>query len=246
MTLELEGRLAVVTGGAQGIGQACAALLVARGAKVVIVDLRSGPAAEAAVDLGGNAWAYKLNVADSRAAFEVCGRIQEEIGSPDILINNAGFDRPGTMLKVPEEEFDSVMGVHVKGALNMSKALAPAMIEAGQGSIVNVSSIYGKMGAKGELAYVTAKAAVLGLTKAVARELGPKGIRVNAVLPGLTNTPTIKNKMAQKFKDMIIADTPLGRIGEPEEIAEAVCFLCSDRASFITGAFLEVSGGWGL
>jgi 3-oxoacyl-[acyl-carrier protein] reductase len=145
-------------------------------------------------------------------------------------------------LKVKEEDWDAVLGVHLKGTMNCIQAVAPHMIEYKYGKIVNISSIYGKSGGIAAVSYSAAKAGIIGLTKSVARELGGHQINVNVVLPGLILTPTIA-KMADKYRDMIIERTPLGRIGQPEEVANVVAFLASDEASFITGATIEVSGG---
>ena len=144
------------------------------------------------------------------------------------------------------DDFRAVWGVHLLGAVNCCHACAPVMLEKGDGRIVNVSSIYAKIGSKGESAYCSVKAGLIGLTKSLAREWGSKGIRVNVVLPGLTNTPTIQKNMAPQFKDAIVSETPLGRIADPSEVAAAIAFLASDDASFITGAVLEVSGGWSM
>ena len=163
-------------------------------------------------------------------------------GKIDILVNNAGFDRGATLLKVKEEDWDAVLGVHLKGTMNCIQAVAPHMIENQYGKIINISSIYGKSGGVAAISYSTAKAGIIGLTKSVARELGRYQINVNVVLPGLILTPTIA-KMAEKYRDMIIERTPLGRIGQPEEVANVVAFLASDEASFVTGATIEVSGG---
>jgi 3-oxoacyl-[acyl-carrier protein] reductase len=163
-------------------------------------------------------------------------------GRIDILVNNAGFDRGAVLLKVKEEDWDAVLGVHLKGTLNCIQAVAPHMIENQYGKIVNLSSIYGKTGGIAAISYSAAKAGIIGLTKSVARELGRYQINVNVVLPGLTLTPTIA-KMADKYKNMIIENTALRRIGQPEEIANVVTFLASDEASFMTGATVEVSGG---
>jgi 3-oxoacyl-[acyl-carrier protein] reductase len=160
-------------------------------------------------------------------------------------VNNAGFDRPGHLLKVKEEDWDAVLGVHLKGTLNCIQAVAPHMIEKGYGKIVNLSSVWGKRGAVSEISYSSAKAGIIGLTKSVARELGRYQINVNAILPGLILTPTIA-KMTEKYQNMIIENTPLRRIGQPEEVANVVAFLVSDEASFVTGAMVEVSGGWNM
>ena len=166
-------------------------------------------------------------------------------GKIDILINNAGFDRGATLLKVNEEDWDAVLGVHLKGSLNCIQAVVPHMIENSYGKIVNISSIWGKSGAISEISYSSAKAGIIGLTKSVARELGRYQINVNVVLPGLILTPTIA-KMAEKYQNMVIENTPLRRIGQPEEVANVVAFLASDEASFMTGAAVEVSGGWNM
>jgi 3-oxoacyl-[acyl-carrier protein] reductase len=161
-------------------------------------------------------------------------------------VNNAGFDRPGTTAKIDRQGFEAVLGIHLIVPLFLIRVLLPSMRNAGWGRIVNVSSIYALTGGKGEVAYSTAKAGVIGLTKSVAKECGREGVTVNAVLPGLTRTPTIEDVMADKYKDAIIAETPLGRMAEAEEVATVIAFLASDDASFITGAALPVSGGWGI
>ena len=163
----------------------------------------------------------------------------------DILVNNAGFDRPGRLLKVRGEDWDAVLGVHLKGTLNCIQAVVPHMIENNYGKIINISSVWGKAGAVAEISYSSAKAGIIGLTKSVDRELGRYQINVNVVLPGLILTPTIA-KIAEKYQKMIIDNTPLGRIGQPEEVANVVAFLASDEASFMTGAAVEVSGGWNM
>jgi 3-oxoacyl-[acyl-carrier protein] reductase len=163
----------------------------------------------------------------------------------DILVNNAGFDRPGSLLKVKEEDWDAILGVHLRGTLNCIQAVVPHMIENSYGKIVNISSVWGKSGAVSEVSYSTAKAGIIGLTKSVARELGRYQINVNVILPGLILTPTI-SRMAEKYQNMIIENTPLKRIGQPEEVANVVAFLVSDEASFVTGAMVEVSGGWNM
>jgi len=187
-----------------------------------------------------------VDVVDTEAVAAAAKRLHEEFGGIDVLVNNAGFDRPGGFLKLAPDDFRAVWEVHLLGAVNCCRACAPFMIDAGGGSIVNVSSIYGRVGSKGESAYCSVKAGLIGLTKSLAREWGPRGVRVNAVVPGLTDTPTIRRFMAPKFKEEIEADTILGRSADPSEIAAAIAFLASEDASFVTGATLEVTGGWNL
>lgn len=243
------GKVALVTGAGQGIGEATTLRLAAEGASIGVLD-RNGETASATAhavkERGGRALELVADVADTAAVAEAAGRLSTEFGTIDVLVNNAGFDRPGGFLKIGPEDFQAVWGVHLLGTVNCCRAVARGMIEQGDGRIVSVSSIYGRVGSKGESAYASAKAALIGLTKSLALEWGGKGIRVNVVLPGLTDTPTIEELMAPKFKERIVAETPLGRSAAPSEIAAAIAFLASDDASFITGAALEVTGGWNL
>lgn len=246
--MDLHGHRALITGAAQGIGRACAMVFGDRGADLVLLD-RNGKGLEKVRDeLAGRGGAVDIQVMDlmdldrTGEAFKSI----RQLASIDILVNNAGFDRPGTAAQIARQDFEAVMNIHVTAGLMLIQALLPGMQGAGWGRIVNVSSIYGAIGAKGEVAYSTAKAAILGLTKSVAREAGPDGVTVNAVLPGLTRTPTIETYMADRYKQAIIRETPLARMAEPEEIARVIAFLASNDASYITGAAIPVSGGWGI
>ena len=242
-------KIALVTGAGQGIGQATAYRLAAEAAMVAVLDRNAETAAETAASIcnsGGTAVECVCDVADTDAVAQSVAFLRDRFGRIDVLVNNAGFDRPGGFLKITPEDFLAVWSVHLLGAVNCCRACGPVMMERGDGRIVNVSSIYGRVGSKGESAYSSVKAGLIGLTKSLAREWGPKGVRVNAVLPGLTDTPTIRDVMHPKFKETIIAETPLARVAHPSEIAAAIAFLASDDASFITGAALEVTGGWNL
>jgi 3-oxoacyl-[acyl-carrier protein] reductase len=242
----LNGHTALVTGAAQGIGRAAAEELSAQGADLVLVDRNERKVEETADSLrakGGHVRTLALDLTDLDLVRERIGRLADEM-LIDILVNNAGFDRPGTTRRIDTEDLDAVLTIHVKAPFLLIKLLLPAMRTAGWGRIINVSSIYGLTGAKGEVAYSTAKAAVIGLTKAVAKEAGDAGVTVNAVMPGLTLTPTIEQFMADKYKQQIVDVTPLGRAGEPQEIAKVIAFLASHDASFITAAAIPVSGGW--
>ena len=246
--MRLKDKKAIVTGAGQGIGRSIALKMVHEGADVVIVELNpdTGNQTKKEVEaLGRKSLFIPVDVANQEQVQNMVAGVLGFFKKIDILVNNAGFDRGTNLLKVKEEDWDAILGVHLKGALNCIQAVAPHMIENGYGKIVNISSIWGKTGAVSEISYSSAKAGIIGLTKSVARELGRYQINVNVVLPGLILTPTIA-KMAEKYQDKIIEDTPLRRIGKPEEVANVVAFLASDEASFMTGAAVEVSGGWNM
>jgi 3-oxoacyl-[acyl-carrier protein] reductase len=246
--MRLKDKKAIVTGAGQGIGQSIALKLAQEGTDVVIAEMNPDTGARTAKEveaLGRKALFNPVDVANQKQVRDMVDQVLKVWKKIDILVNNAGYDRPGNLLKVKEEDWDAVLGVHLKGTLNCIQAVVPHMIENGYGKIVNLSSVWGKRGAVSEISYSTAKAGIIGLTKSVARELGRYQINVNAILPGLILTPTIA-KMAEKYQNMIIDDTPLRRMGQPEEVANVVAFLVSDEASFITGAMVEVSGGWNM
>jgi 3-oxoacyl-[acyl-carrier protein] reductase len=246
--MRLKDKRAIVTGAGQGIGRSIALKMAQEGADVVIAEMNpdTGNQTKKEVEaLGRKALSFPVDVADQkqvRGMVEEVLKIWEKI---DILVNNAGFDRGATLLKVKEEDWDAVLGVHLKGTFNCIQAVAPHMVENGYGKIVNISSVWGKSGGVSEISYSAAKAGIIGLTKSVARELGRNQINVNVVLPGLILTPTV-SKMAEKYLNMIIEITPLRRAGKSEEVANVVAFLASDEASFMTGAAVEVSGGWNM
>jgi NAD(P)-dependent dehydrogenase (short-subunit alcohol dehydrogenase family) len=245
--LKLKDKIAVVTGAGQGIGRAIAVLSAREGARVALID-RNETTGRETLDLinslGAEGLLIPRDITLDQAVPEIIEQVRSRWNRLDVLVNNAGFDRPAGIFKIRDPDWDAVLGVHLKAAMALMRAVLPVMKEQGYGRIVNLSSIYGKTGGRGEIAYATAKAGLIGLTKSVAKEVGKFGVCVNAVLPGLTATPAIQTLMAEKIKEQILAQTPLGRMGQPEEIAQAVIFLASDEASYITGACLEVSGGW--
>ncbi len=241
-------RKAIVTGAGQGIGRSIALKMAQEGADVAIAEMYPDTGARTASEvqaLGKRGLFIGVDVANGEQVKEMVGQVLKAWGRIDILVNNAGFDRGGSLLKVKKEDWDAVLAVHLTGAMNCIQAVASHMIENGYGKIINLSSIWGKTGAISEISYTTAKAGIIGLTKSIARELGRHQINVNVVLPGLILTPTIA-KMNEKYRDMILENTPLKRIGQPEEVANVVAFLASEEASFITGATVEVSGGWNM
>ncbi|AFM16510.1 dehydrogenase of unknown specificity, short-chain alcohol dehydrogenase like protein [Mycolicibacterium chubuense NBB4] len=240
----LTGRTAVITGGAQGLGFAIAELFVAEGARVVLGDVNL-EATQAAVDkLGGGdvARAVRCDVtsyADIDALVDAAGA---EFGSFDIMVNNAGITRDATLRKMTEEQFDQVIAVHLKGTWNGLKKAASIMREQKSGAIVNMSSISGKVGMVGQTNYSAAKAGIVGMTKAASKELAHLGVRVNAIQPGLIRS-AMTEAMPQRIWDSKVAEVPMGRAGEPEEVAKVALFLASDLSSYMTGTVLEVTGG---
>ncbi len=246
--MRLKGRKAIVTGAGQGIGRSIALKMAQEGAEVVIAEKNPDTGTQTTREvesLGGKALFIAVDVANQKEVRAMVEQVLRAWKRIDILVNNAGFDRPAPLLKVREEDWDAVLGVHLKGALNCTQTVAPHMIGNGYGKIVNISSVWGKSGAVSEICYSSAKAGIIGLTKSLARELGRYQINVNVVLPGFIFTPTV-SKMAEKYRNLIIENTPLKRGGQPEEVANVVVFLASDEASFMTGAMVEVSGGWSM
>jgi 3-oxoacyl-[acyl-carrier protein] reductase len=249
--MRLKDRVALITGGAAGIGKATAQRFIEEGARVAICDVNAEAGTAAVQELGPQAGFFEVNVADRQAVQAWVDDVVGEYGRIDVLVNNAGILRDNQLVKVkagelvkqmPEAEFDLVMGVNLKGVFNCTQAVAPHMIRQGSGVILNASSVVGLDGNFGQTNYVASKAGVIGMTKVWARELGRHGVRVNAVAPGFTATEILVS-MPEKILDGMRAHTPLGRLGEPRDIANAYLFLASDEASYVTGAVLRVDGG---
>lgn len=247
--MRLEGKVALVTGGAAGIGKATAARFVREGATVAICDVNDTLGEATAEEIG--ATYDSVNTADRAAVVQWVADVVEEFGRIDILINNAGITRDGLFVKVKngevvrlmsEDQFDAVIDVNLKGVFNCAQSVTPYMIKQGGGVIVNASSVVGLDGNFGQTNYVAAKAGVIGMTKVWARELGRHNIRVNAIAPGFTQT-AMTSAMPQHILDTIVKGIPLRRAGQPEDIANAYLFLASDEAAFISGVTLRVDGG---
>ena len=247
--MRFQRKVCLITGGAAGIGKAAAEAFAREGAQVVFCDLAQEAGKQVAEAIGGDF--YLVDVTDRQAVQGWVDRVVEKYSRIDVLINNAGVLRDGLFVKVKEgqlvkqmseADFDLVISVNLKGVFNCSQAVAPVMINQGGGAIINVSSVVGLDGNFGQTNYVATKAGVIGMTKVWARELGRSNIRVNAVAPGFTATEMVK-AMPEKILEGMKARTPLGRLGEPADIANAFLFLASEEASFISGTVLRVDGG---
>ena len=243
----LTGQTAVVTGGAQGLGYAIAAKFISEGARVVLGDLDLPATEAAAKELAGSAkdpvaLAVRSDVTDAADVEALVNTAVERFGGLDIMVNNAGITRDATLRKMTEEQFDQVIAVHLKGTWHGLKAAAAIMRENGRGAIVNMSSISGKVGLVGQTNYSAAKAGIVGMTKAAAKELAHLGVRVNAIQPGLIRS-AMTEAMPQHIWDQKLAEVPMGRAGEPDEVAKVALFLASDLSSYMTGTVLEVTGG---
>lgn len=242
----LAGRVAVVTGASRGIGRAIATLLARRGADVVCGD-RLGEQAEAtageiAAETGRRTSGCLVDVADGQSVQAFIDCALSNFGKIDILVNNAGITRDNLIMRIDEADWDVVLDVNLKGAFNCCKAIVRPMMKQRYGRIVNITSVVGLSGNAGQANYAASKAGMIGLTKSLARELGSRNITVNAVAPGFVGT-ALTDVLPQELKDASIKATPLGRFGNPEDIAYAVAFLASDEAAFITGHVLSVDGG---
>jgi len=250
--MRLQDRVCIITGGAAGIGAATARIFAQEGAQVVIGDVNENAGSQLVAELGNQAAFYKVDVVNRQHVQAWIDDVIARYGRIDVLINNAGITRDGLLVRVkdgelvkqmPEEDFDLVVAVNLKGVFNCTQAVAPYMIKQGHGgAIINASSVVGIYGNFGQTNYVATKAGVIGMTRVWARELGKYGIRVNAVAPGFILTEMVQ-KMPPHILTMMQERTPLGRLGQPEEVARVYLWLASDEASFVHGAVISVDGG---
>ena len=243
----LDGKTAIVTGGAspRGLGKATARLFADHGARVAILDLDQSEAETAAKDLGNGSIGVACNVTDKVACEAAAAEVIDRLGGVDILVNNAGITQPLKIMTIEPENYEAVLDVNLRGTLYMSQAVIPHMREKKSGSIVNISSVSAQRGGGifGGPHYSAAKAGILGLTKAMARELAPDGIRSNAVCPGFIATDITAGKLTEEMHRSILKDIPMGRAGEAEDVAGCCLFLASNLSAYVTGSEVDVNGG---
>jgi 3-oxoacyl-[acyl-carrier protein] reductase len=241
----LENKIALVTGAARGIGQAIALQLASDGADLALCDVKVEWLAETAAKvqaLGRRAQTYAMDVANGAAVGEAVTKVAADFGRIDVLVNNAGITRDTLLMRMTEEDWDAVLDINLKGAFLVTKAVVKYMMKQRSGAIVNIASVVGIMGNAGQANYTASKAGLIALTKTTAKELGSRNVRVNAVAPGFIRT-AMTEKLSEQAKDAMLRLVPLGRPGEPEDVAKAVAFLASDNAAYVNGQTLTVCGG---
>ncbi len=247
--MEFQGRVVLVTGGASGIGRATCLAFASRGAREAVADINEEGARQVAAEIRGQdreAQAVRMDVTDRAQVAQGVQQVLDHFRQVDVLVNAAGWDRIVPFLESTEDLWDRVIAINFRGVLNTCHVVLPHMVQRGSGVVVNIASDAGRVGSSGETVYSGAKGAVIAFSKALAREVARHNIRVNVVAPGITDTPLLQQIIQagnEKLIDAIVRSTPLRRMARPEEVAEAVVFLASDRASFITGQTLSVSGG---
>ncbi|KAL0205681.1 hypothetical protein P9112_000988 [Eukaryota sp. TZLM1-RC] len=247
-SFSLNDKVSVVTGAARGIGRAIAIHLAKAGSHIAICDLDQEALDEAVSEikaLGVNATGHICNVAEHSSVEQFINAVVDSHGKIDCVVNNAGITRDSLLEKMTPDQFQMVIDVNLKGVWNVCHCVIPYMTAQQSGSVINIASIIGKVGGFGQSNYAAAKAGVIGMSKALSKETARKNVRVNAVLPGFINTPMVE-KIPQKVIDRLVADIPMRRFGEVDEIASLVQFLASDASSYITGATMEATGGYGM
>lgn len=243
--METNGKLAMITGGAQGIGLEISRQLAREGTHVVIADIQLEVAEKSAESIradGGSASAVRLDVTQGEEVRKVFESVAKEHKLLDILVNNAGITRDGLLIRMKEDDWDKVLATNLKGCFLCTQQAAKQMIKQKRGSIVNIASVVGVMGNVGQANYAAAKAGLIGLTKTTAREVAVRNITVNAVAPGFIDT-AMTQKLSDKVKEKLLEQIPLARLGSSKDVADCVCFLVSDRAGYITGQVINVNGG---
>ena len=244
--MQNEQKVAVVTGASRGIGAATAVALAEAGFAVAVLYRTNRVLAETCVqkirENGGTAHAYAVDVTDSAAVKIVTAQIEKDLGAVSVLVNNAGISEQKLFTDITDSDWEQMLAVHLNGAFYMTRALVPAMVHRKYGRIINIASMWGETGGSCEVHYSAAKAELIGLTKALAKELAPSGITVNAVSPGAVETDMMR-ALGEEVCKSVAEETPVGRLAHPQEIADAICFLASEKAAYITGQVLSVNGG---
>ncbi len=240
--MRFENKVVMVTGGAAGIGRVTAENFAREGARIAICDVNPEAGQAAAKALGPEATFTQVDVASTEAVSDWVDAVFDKYGQIDVLVNNAGITRDGLIMRMKEEDWDAVIGVNLKSAFNCIKAVSKIMVKQRSGRIINLASVVGVMGNPGQANYVASKAGMIGLTKTVAKELGARGITVNAVAPGFIETD-MTAVLSDKVKEAMLATIPLQRAGTPQDVADAITFLASGQAAYITGQVIHVTGG---
>lgn len=244
--MRLKDTVSIITGGAGGIGQVAAKLFASEGSRVIIADydvaLGEQVAEEIASQTRASCLFVQVNVADPDSVQQMVQQVMDEFGKIDVLINNAGITRDAMLKKLTVQDWQRVLDVNLSGVFYCTQAVLPHMVEQGRGSVINTSSIVGLQGNIGQTNYAATKSGIIGLTKTWAKELGPKGIRVNAVAPGFIATSMVTS-VPEKILEQLRANVPLRRLGQPEDIAQAYLYLASDESSYVNGTILQVDGG---
>ncbi len=243
MNIDLSGRVALVTGGSRGIGKEIGRRLAGAGAKVALADVVDEAQIQTSADeIGGGAIAVSMNVTDPEQCSAAVSRVEEALGPIDVLVNNAGITRDGLLIRMSDADWSAVLDVNLKGVFNMTKVVVRGMMKRRAGRVVNIASVVGITGNAGQANYSASKAGVIGFTKTVAKELASRGVLVNAVAPGFIDTDMTK-ALPESAREALLKLIPLARLGGPEDVANAVLFLSSDLASYITGQVVVVDGG---
>lgn len=242
MTIELEGKVALVTGASRGIGRDIAARFVEAGAKVALVARNRDALQDTASDLGDKAFPFVADVADSESIREAVSAVEQDIGPIDILVNNAGVTRDGVLVRVSEEDWDRVLDTNLKGAFNTTKVVARGMMKRRWGRVINITSVVGVIGNRGQVNYAASKAGLIGFTKSIAKELASRNILANAIAPGFMDTNMTRD-LSDEQRDALLSQIPLGKLGTGDDVASVALFLASEMASYITGQVLVVDGG---
>ena len=243
--MRLKDKVAIITGSGRGLGREAAVLFAQEGARVVVCDINEQAAADAAKDIsdaGGAVMWARVDVTDPDSVRAMVDGAMERFGRIDILVNNAGITADAMLVKMTDDQWDRVIDVNLKGVFNCTRAVAPVMIQQGSGKIISTASVVGIHGNYGQSNYIATKAGIIGMTKGWAKELGRKGINVNAVAPGFTMTEMMST-VPEKVLTTIKEKTPMGRLGEPKDIAYAYLYLASEESNFVNGAVLQVDGG---